>query len=310
MSYNGVKSELYDISYGVPQGSVLGPLLFIIYSNDIPNAIMHSKTVLFADDTTVYLVGHNISELQRKMNQDLHELNDWFRANQLSANASKTKFMLLTRQQTLEHEPLHLMFNNEQLERVSHTKFLGLYIDEYLQWNHHISHCAKKISSGLYAINSAKHTLSNENLKILYYSLIHPYLLYGITLWGNTYKKYLHKLEILQKKAIRTITCSTYNEHTSPLFKTLNILKFNDLHDLHINGIMYTFVNQKLPSPLLDMFEYQADDYSYNTRHIKDPKILLYKGPHNWFYLDADVKATTSKKAFMKKLQRLKFTSY
>ena len=120
------------------------------------------------------------------MNQDLHELNDWFGANQLSANASKTKFMLLTRQQALEHEPLHLMFNNEQLERVSHTKFLGLYIDEYLQWNHHISHCAKKISSGLYAINSAKHTLSNENLKILYYSLIHPYLLYGITLWGNT----------------------------------------------------------------------------------------------------------------------------
>ena len=179
----------------------------------------------------------------------------------------------------------------------------------------------QKISSGLYAINSAKHTLSNENLKILYYSLIHPYLLYGITLWGNTYKKYLHKLEILQKKAIRTMTCSTYNEHTSPLFKTLNILKFNDLHDLHINGIMYQFVNQKLPSPLLDMFEYQADDYSYNTRHIKDPKIpkfqkdivrrsLLYKGPHNWFNLDADVKATTSKKAFMKKLQRLKFTSY
>ena len=78
-----------------------------------------------------------------------------------------------------------------QLERVSHTKFLGLYIDEYLQWNHHISHCANKISSGLYAINSAKHTLSNENLKILYYSLIHPYLLYGITLWGNTYKKIL-----------------------------------------------------------------------------------------------------------------------
>ena len=144
VSYNGVKSELYDISYGVPQGSVLGPLLFIIYSNDITNAIMHSKTVLFADDTTVYLVGHNISELQIKMNQDLHELNVWFRANQLSANASKTKFMLLTRQQALEHEPLHLMFNNEQLERVSHTKFIGLYIDEYLQWNHHISHCANK----------------------------------------------------------------------------------------------------------------------------------------------------------------------
>ena len=106
---------------------------------------MHSKTVIFADDTTLYLVGHNISELQIKINQDIYELNDWFRANQLSANTSKTKYMLLTRQQALEHEPLHLMFNNEQLERVSHTKFLGLYsIDEYRQWNHHISHCTTK----------------------------------------------------------------------------------------------------------------------------------------------------------------------
>ena len=103
-------------------------------------------------------------------------------------------------------------------------------------------------------------------------SLIHPYLLHGITLWGNTYKKYLHKPAMLQK-VIRTITCSTYNEHTSSLFKILNILIFNDLHNLHINGTMYTFVNQKLPSLLLDMFEYQADDYSYNTRHIQDPHI-------------------------------------
>ena len=83
--------------------------------------------------------------------------------------------MLLTRQKTLEHEPLHLMFNNEQLERVSHTKLLGLHIDEHLQWNRHIYHTAQnKISSGLYAINSAKHILSKENLKILYYNLIHP----------------------------------------------------------------------------------------------------------------------------------------
>ena len=136
-------SNQNDISYGVPLGSVLGPLLLIIYSNDIPNAIMHSKTVIFADDTKLYLVGHTIFELHIQINQYLYELNDWFRANQLSANASKTKFMSLTRQKALEHEPLHLMLNNEQIERVSHTKFCGLYIAEYLQWNCHISHCTK-----------------------------------------------------------------------------------------------------------------------------------------------------------------------
>ena len=129
---------------------------------------MHSKPALFADDTTVYLVGHNICELQIEMNQNLHEPNDWFTSQQTTGshhskqtvNASKTKLMLLTRQQALEHEPLHLMLNNEQLERVSHIKFPGLYIDEYLQWNCHISHCTQKISSGLYGIHSAKHILS------------------------------------------------------------------------------------------------------------------------------------------------------
>ena len=166
---------------------------------------MHSKTALFADDTTVYLVGHNICELQIEMNQILHEPNDWFTANKLSVNASKTNLMLLTRQQALE--PLHLMLNNEQLERVSHTKLPGLYIDEYLQWNYTLY--KKKISSGLYATHSAKHILSKEHINILYHSLIHTYLLYGITLWETHTNKYLHKLEMLQKKTIRTITCST-----------------------------------------------------------------------------------------------------
>ena len=238
---------------------------------------MHSKTALFADDTTVYLVGHNICELQIEMNQNLHEPNDWFTANKLSVNASKTKLMLLTRQQALEHEPLHLMLNNEQLESVSHTKFPGLYIDEYLQWNCHISHCTQKISSGLYAIHSAKHIMSKENINILYHSLIHTYLLYGITLWGNTHKKILAQARDVAKEGDKNNNMFYYNEHTSPLFQTLSILKFNDLHDLHIIGIMYKFVNEKLPSPLLDMFAYQADDYGYNTRHIKDQKIPKFE---------------------------------
>jgi hypothetical protein len=144
VSYKGVESEHYDISYGVPQGSVLGPLLFIIYSNDIPNAITHRKTVLFADDTTIYCIGKNLHQLQSQMNQDLGQLNNWFRANQLSVNASKTKYMLIGKQQSYEHKTLNLTLNDEDLERVQNTKFLGLYIDEHLQWDSHISHCIKK----------------------------------------------------------------------------------------------------------------------------------------------------------------------
>ena len=96
VSYKGTKSECSVVTHGVPQGSVLGPLLFILYTNDLPNSIKHSKTILFADDTTIYATGNNSADLFEKVNEDLSHLTDWFRANQLSVNASKTKYMLIS----------------------------------------------------------------------------------------------------------------------------------------------------------------------------------------------------------------------
>ena len=101
------------------------------------------------------------------------------------------------------------------------TKFLGLYIDEHLTWQHHIDHCKKKASSGVYAINMCKHILSEKTLKMLYYSIVHPYIIYGIRLWGNAYQKHIKKLEVVQKKAIRAITGAKYNDASSPLFRHL-----------------------------------------------------------------------------------------
>ena len=96
VSYKGTKSECSVVTHGVPQGSVLGPLLFILYTNDLPNSIKHSKTMLFADDTTIYATGNNSADLFEKVNEDLSHLTDWFRAIQLSVNASKTKYILIS----------------------------------------------------------------------------------------------------------------------------------------------------------------------------------------------------------------------
>ena len=320
VDYRGTHSEIKQIEYGVPQGSVLGPLLFIIYSNDIPHSITYCKTILFADDTTVYLTHVDPHILYRHVNHDLQILNDWFKANQLSVNPSKT-FILFSRGGDRTAHDLSIYINDEKLEQVQTTKFLGLYIDEKLSWEYHIEHCKSKVSKGVYAINSSKHILSQRHLKILYYSLIHPHLLYGIRLWGNAYQKYICRLEIAQKKAIRAIAGANYNATSSPLFKKLNILKFKDLYDLQIKQFVYEFVNMTLPNPLLATYTYHGDRHEHNTRHNTDPRSpsvnsnvmrrsFLYMGPILWMNLDDQVKSSKSKTIFKRKITQNYLRNY
>ena len=188
--YKGIKSETCSVQYGVPQGSVLGPILFILYTNDIPYSITHGQTVLFADDTTVYYRG-NWQQLYERAKNDLLCFSDWFRANKLSVNASKTKYMMFSGSNTANDRDT-LSINGVELEQVNYIK---------MQWRHHIEHCRKKVSSGIYAMNNVKNIVTCEHLIILYFSLVHPYLLYGISIWGNTYMKYTRKLVILQTKS-------------------------------------------------------------------------------------------------------------
>ena len=134
-----------------------------------------------------------------------------------------------------------------------------------------LSHCRKKISSGLYAMNAAKRTLGTDHLRKLYFSLIHPYISYGNLLWGKSYQKHIRQIETLQKKAIRIITKSSYNEHTSPLYRRMGILKLADIHDLSIYLFMYDFVHYIVPRPLETMFKYKYMDMRQGTVMIWPP---------------------------------------
>ena len=178
------------------------------------------------------------------IHEDLDNLNDWFKANQLSVNPSNTKYILFTKRCGVDDQMHNLYIEGTILERVPCTKFLGLYIDEHLSWKQHIDHCKKKMSSGIYAMNMAKHILSINHLRTLYYT--HTY---GIRLWGNTYQKHTKKLEVLQKRALRVMTGSKYNDPSSPLFKCMHILKLKDIHNLHVEQFIYEFVNGMLPLP-------------------------------------------------------------
>ena len=185
---NGKISNTETVTYGVPQGSVLGPLLFIIYTNDLPQSLTNSKTILFADDTTIFKSSNNIEHLYKAMNEDLKILEDWFKANKLSLNASKTNYILFRNKKSeISNNNCKLIINGEEIGLVSKTKFLGIIIDEHLEWKYHIDMCKRKISSGNYVLRSLKHILTTSVLTTIYYSMIHPYISYGLMLWGSAY---------------------------------------------------------------------------------------------------------------------------
>jgi len=202
--YTGIKLNTKDIDCGVPQGSVLGHLLFIIYTNDMPTNLTRSKSILFGDDTTLYASSDSTLDLIKIMNKELQILADWFKANKLSLNSTKTNYIIFDRKHTPSLQPV--LTDGKIIDRVSSTKFLGIYyIDECLQWKDHIDHCKNKIRSGIYALNISKSLLTSNILRTLYFSLIHPNLIYGNILLGSLCKKYLNYIEVLQKKAIRIV---------------------------------------------------------------------------------------------------------
>ena len=179
------KSNQLILTHGVPQGSILGPLLFIIYINDLPNSLCHGNATMFADDTNILKSAHNTQILIKEMNEDANNLYNWFSANKLSLNISKTYFIVFSKSKNVKLSGLKIKIGNTEIERKETTLFLGMHIDSKLNWHEHILNLHTKISKSIYMINRTKHYLPKRQLKILYHSLIQPHIEYGLILWGK-----------------------------------------------------------------------------------------------------------------------------
>lgn len=314
VSYQNCISIKQELTCGVPQGSVLGPLLFIIYTNDLPSCLEKAKTILFADDTTIYISNKNLNYLYESVNVDLKHLNDWFRANKLSLNVGKTHYMMISNSKNAISDTLVLNIGDSVIERKSCVKFLGVYIDETLTWHEHIKVCKSKLISALFAINRVRRVVPVEVLKTLYYSLAYPHLSYGIILWGSTYATHMNKIVVMQKKLIRAIMHASLNEHTHPLFVDLGILKLNDIYTLEVAKFMHKYINNNLPEALSDIFTYTRDVHTHQTRQsgfIRPAACrltvsfhsVLYKGPSIWNTVPTTLQAIPTIERFVKSLK-------
>jgi hypothetical protein len=267
VTYDKHSSKLLEVTCGVPQGSILGPLLFILYINDIVNALPVGNVLSFADDTTLYLSHTEIKSLFKDANSNMKNLYKWLCANMLCLNVDKTKYIIICpRQRKYNQTNLRLTINEHEITQVRSSgreksiKFLGIHIDEHLTWKFHIQHINNKISRTLFAINKAKHLLPKMALHTLYFSLVHSQLLYGITAWGSAIHNNTNsKMFKLQKRAIRIINKTTYRAHTDPLFKTCKILKLQDIYELQSILFMQSYETNTLPASFNNMFKHNSD---------------------------------------------------
>jgi len=161
---------------------------------------------------------------------------------------------------------LTIKIGNETIQRVEYTKFLGIQLDDKLNWHEHIKYIKNKLSSGLYALNTSKRLLEREHLIKLYYTLINPHLNYGVTLWGSSKKSDIKQLYIMQNKAIRAITLTRYNESVSHKYKQLGIMQLDNLYIFQITKYMFQYSRNLLPIPLMNLFTPNTNIHAQNTR--------------------------------------------
>jgi len=180
---NGVKSEEVVMHYGVPQGSVLGPLLFLIYINDLNKALKYCKTIHFADDTSLLLKNQSLKKMKKYLNLDLSNLSNWLNANKISLNASKTELLIFRHPNKKMNYNLKVKLNGKLLRPSNYVKYLGMYIDSNLNWNHNTKVLATKLSRSLGMLSKIRHYVSRETLRSLYFAVFSSHLSYGSIIW-------------------------------------------------------------------------------------------------------------------------------
>ena len=268
---------------GVPQGSILGPLLFILYINDLPDSINLCNILLYADDTALYYSHGDPSEIETVLNRELSVISKWFQSNRLTLNAKKTKCMLFGTSKRLKNSNrLVIKIADETIEHVNVFKYLGVYLDSVLSFSDHFDHLSSKINSRLAILGRASRYLNTKLLLILYKALILPHFDYCDTVWDSCAKKFKTRLQTLQNRALRIVHKRDRHTPVMELHRLSKLQFLQDRRTFHMGTFMYKATHNQLPMYITSKFTPAAQVHSHATRSASTRS--LYIPPSNTNY--------------------------
>ena len=305
---------------GVPQGSILGPLLFIIYINDLSKYITDCRLNLYADDTALYNSNKSYIDLMLSLRIEMSTLSQWMLANKLTLNVKKTKLMIFGTKPKLARipsVPMTLLLNNQVVEQVSKFKYLGFILDESLSYNDHIDYIYTKSCQKLGAIRKCRNVLSNNLTLMLYKSLVSPLLDYCDIVYNNANKQNLAKLQQVQNIACRIILKGGPRDHIRDMHKELGLDLLDDRRKYHMLAECHKNIHTEVYTPLRRHFKLNTANPNRRTRRIckfdvqiprvkttSGQKAFCYIGPLTWNKLKADLKEIIKLDKFKAELKR------
>ena len=309
-SLNGVDSDIKNISCDVPQGSVLDPLPFLLYINDLPNISSKLIFFLFANDTNIYFECEDLKK--ELMNFELKKLYEWLCINHLSLNISKTKFVIFHAPNKSRY-PITILINNKAIDEIKHIKYLGVTLDAQLSFKYHIAELTKKISRRIGLLYKLRPFVTTKILTNVYYAIIYPFLPYGIPLWGSASKNLLTPILVLQKTFVRLATFMVFFplitgplEHTPPLFYKLNLLNIFDIYKFPLGKLVFDSLNNI--GPIQGTLHFTGVSTRFSMRgnlHVNSVRTsrfglgsLNIEGGH-WATLPTNLKECSTKQALI-----------
>ena len=262
---NDKKSAPRIIDHGVPQGSVLGPLLFLIYVNDLPSA-SNLETTLFADDTNLHLSHHNIITLKSQVQLEIDKINNWMISNKLTINYKKSYYMIVGNTKSVDKAKFNLTINHNLIKKSEFVKYLGVFLDDKLSWKIHIEKICQKLSRVCGMMYKLRYYVPLSTRKLVYFSLFHSQLQYSLLNWGRAAKSNLQKLVILQNKILRASLFRPKHHQTTLLYSEFGVLTLENMINMEFAKFMYKVNNKMLPESFNNYFTKLDDVHKYKTR--------------------------------------------
>ena len=317
---NEQASDMLPITVGVPQGSVLGPFLFLVYINDLSNSC-DSDVLMYADDAVLLCNDKSRDGLNIKSEAEMHLIESWVTANKLTINYSKTNFILFSSQTYTEKKDEFCIRarNGSNIAEQKSVKYLGVLLDNKLSWEHHTKSVVKKLTIARGIISKLRHYVPLSVLRNVYFSLVYSHLQYGISAWGNSAARYINKIQVQQNFIVKIITKSSFfKTELNPLYQKLKMLNLNNIYKLEILKFMGKYQNNSLPNCFNDFYALPSKLHSYPTRFAtsdnysmarfnksKSQRSIRYQGPVIWNELPTEIKnsARKNKNNFIKRVK-------